>query len=48
LVKRNLINLMDRWCLDIVRWSKTGYSVLYMSWPNIIHISKTNRSTEHM
>ena len=22
---------MDRWCLDIVKWSKTGYSVVYIS-----------------
>ena len=32
---------MDRWCLDIVKWSKTGYSVVYIpqyiAWCVYIH-----------
>jgi hypothetical protein len=31
LVKINIINLMERWFLDIVHWSKTGYYIASVS-----------------
>jgi hypothetical protein len=31
LVEINIVNLIERWCLDVVKCSKTGYSVVYIS-----------------
>jgi len=31
LVKINIISLMERWLLDIVQWSKTGYYIASVS-----------------
>jgi hypothetical protein len=32
LVQTNIVNLMEKWCLDTVRWSKTGiFCRLYIS-----------------